>query len=79
MSKDRGFKKLVGQTITAVNAKCVNEVVITAGTRKFVIGAEVQPPGIPVISVTEREEAKSTEKPRGAKEKHPFPYPPENT
>lgn len=79
MTKDRGFKKLVGITITAVNAKCVNEVVITAGTRKFVISVEFMAPGIPIISVTEGEEVKSPEKPRAAKEKHPFPYPPKST
>ncbi len=52
MSKDRGFKKLVGKTIKAVNTKVINEVLLTDedGT-DYVIGTEVGIGGIPIITL----------------------------
>jgi hypothetical protein len=52
MSKDRGFKKLVGKTIEKVNAKAINEVLLVGEDGyHYVIEAEVGPLGIPVISL----------------------------
>ncbi len=52
MSKDRGFKKLVGKTIKSVNTKAVNEVLLIDGDGDtYAIEVEVQYPGIPIISL----------------------------
>jgi hypothetical protein len=51
MTKDRGFKMLCGETISKVDATCINEVVlIDSGGCAYSIEAEAGPLGIPVIS-----------------------------
>lgn len=52
MSKDRGFKKLVGKTIKMVNTKAVNEVLLVdEDGYYYAVEAEAGPLGIPVISL----------------------------
>lgn len=53
MTKDRGFKKLKGVTISKVDASCVNMVALwdSEGKYGFLINAEVVN-GVPVMSLT---------------------------
>ncbi len=52
MSKDRGFKKLVGKTIRSVNTKAINEVLLVDEDGYFyAIEAEAGPLGLPVITL----------------------------
>lgn len=85
MSKERGFKKLVGKTIQSINAKAINEVLLVdEDGYTFAIEAEVGPLNIPVISLKKLKlakgevlEKKRREPPRAKKISEPFPYPPE--
>lgn len=85
MSKDRGFKKLVGVTIQAVSAKAINEVLLVdEDDQSYTIGAEMGPLGIPVIALKklkpnkyEIPSKKLQPLVRAGKLSEPFPYPPE--
>lgn len=80
MTKDRGFNKLKGVTIEKINAKAINEVALFDGDGNYyVIGTELGPLGIPVLTLTKFKEHKY-EIPR-ARPKAKFaawPYPPED-
>lgn len=56
MSKSRGFKHLVGATISSVDATCVNEVVLVDANGKHAYHIEVTlgDQGVPVLSLTRR-------------------------
>lgn len=57
MTKDRGFDKLKGVTIEKVNTKAINEVVLFDGDGNFyVIGTELGPLSIPVLTLTKYKE-----------------------
>jgi hypothetical protein len=59
MTKDRGFNKLKGVTITKINAKAINEVALFDDAGNFyVIGSETGPLGIPVLTLTKHKEQK---------------------
>ena len=52
MSKNRGFKELIGATIAKVNTKAINEVIlIDSQGNKYYIEAITGPLGIPVIEM----------------------------
>lgn len=83
MSKDRGFKKLVGKTIKSVNTKSVNEIVLVdEDGNHYVIKSET---GIGAIPVTSLEKVKlvkykipeRSSRIRAKKIDNQFPFPPE--
>lgn len=83
MSKERGFKKLVGKTIKSVNAKAANEVLLIDEDGYFyAIEAEAGPLGIPVISLkklnlTEYQIPERSSRIRAKKkDDKQFPFPP---
>lgn len=57
MANDRGFNKLKGKLVKAVDAESVNQVLLLCddGT-VFELNAELGPSGLPVISVERRKE-----------------------
>ncbi len=86
MSKDRGFKKLVGKTIRSINTKAVNEVLLVDEDGYFYsIETEPGPLGIPVIVLKKlklnkygvpEDKLKPLARAKKKAENHPFPYPP---
>lgn len=86
MTKDRGFNKLKGVTIEKINAKAINEVTLFDGDGNFyVIGSELGPLNIPVLTLTKYKEQKyklPDVRRRVSKKPKPvmaaWPYPPED-
>lgn len=83
MSKDRGFKRLVGKTIQEIDCTAVNEVVlIDAGGTRYAIEVTLSDLGVPVIALKRQRGKKSAvvrRKPTARVRKtltEPFPYPP---
>lgn len=81
MSKERGFKKLVGKTIKSVNTKAVNAVLLVDEDGYFYsIEAEVGHLGIPTISLkklelTKHKPPEKSSRLRAKKDNNQWPFP----